>query len=289
MPTFRQLAAPILCGLVLGVLLGIAPQKVEAQEQSYASAKQAYRLGMRAHRSGNSERALPALTYAAGEGVLGAQLKLAEMFETGNGVDQNKATAFQYYQQIADAYAETSPRHPVVGHIAGVFIKLAEYHARGIEALNLESDLAKAAGFYLHAASYFGDPRAQYQLAKLHLAGEGVEQNPKLAVNWLANASRKRHAPSQALLGDLLWRGSAKIRRQPVKGLALLALARRNARGSDVVWIGDITRRAQAEADPDDLAKAQDLGRDWAKTQSGHFVAPTAMPTLDTADTALGR
>ena len=288
MPTFRHNAALVLYSLVLGVLFCIAPQPVGAQEQGYTSAKQAYRLGMQAHRAGNSARAVPALTFAAGEGVLGAQLKLAEMLETGNGVEQNKATAFQYYQQIADVYAETNPRHPVAGHIAGVFIKLAEHHARGIEALKLESDLAKAAGFYRHAASYFGDPRAQYQLAKLHLAGEGVEQNPKLAINWLANASRKRHAPSQALLGDLLWRGTKKIRRQPVKGLALLALAQRNARGSDAAWIGDIYKRAREEADPKDLAKARDLGRDWARSQSGNFVAPTAMPTVDTADTALG-
>ena len=260
-----------------------------ADPPSYASANQAYRQGLRAYRAGDMASALPALSFAAGEGVLGAQLKLARMYEAGDGLEQNDAKAFQFYQQIADAYAETSPRHPIARHIAGVFVKLGDYHARGIEELKLTSDTVKAAGYYRHAASFFGEPQAQYKLAKLYLLGDGVEKSPRLAVNWLANASKKRHAPSQALLGDLLWRGGQEIRQQPAQGLALLSLARRNANRQERDWIDNLYQSAFAKAGPEARAAAKVIGAKWGRSQIGGFEAPTSLPPVDTANSALTR
>ena len=126
---------------------------------------------------------------------------------------------------------------------------------------------------YRHAASYFGDVSAQFALAKMYLAGEGVNRNVHLAVNWLVNASRKQHAPSQAVLGDLLWRGNDELRAQPAKGLALLVVALENANGSaDAEWISALHARAEAEAQ---RQEREYLGRSvvtWLAASSLSFV-----------------
>ena len=286
----RAAAALVLAFLVLtGLVLAGGAAAQPAEEPAYASANQAYRIGMRAYRAGDAGAAVSALAFAAGEGVLGAQLKLAEMYEQGDGVETSRAKAFQLYRQVADAYAETSPRHPIAPHVAGAFVKLAGYYMAGVDELKIAPDPGSAVGLYRHAASYFGDPRAQVALARLYLAGKGVPKNGRLAVNWLANAAKKRHAPAQALLGELLWRGGPGVRRELAQGLALLELARRNATTDDAVWIGDLYRSAREEAGPEAHAKARALGREWAANQGDDYDIPAAPPAAGAADSAAPR
>ncbi len=197
------------------------------------------------------------------------------MYAAGTGVPQSDAKAFHYYQLIADQHAETGPRHPIAPYVAEAFVAIAGFYRNGLEELKVEPNLARAAGLLRHAASYFGDPTAQLELARMYLAGEGVPRNVRLAVNWLANASKKQHAPSQAVLGDLLWRGDKSIRRQPIKGLALLSLARQNAVGRDEAsWIDELLRRALAEARADQRAGATRVVARWRRKLPG--AAPKA-------------
>ena len=139
---------------------------------------------------------------------------------------KDRAKSYGYYQQIVSKFSGASPRHPVAGQIAKAFVALAGYYRDGIAELNIKPDAAYAASLYRHAASYFGHVEAQYNLARMYLEGTGVNKNVRLAVNWLTNATRKRHAPSQALLGNLLWNGYGAIYHEPLKGLALIELAR---------------------------------------------------------------
>jgi hypothetical protein len=256
MPTFKTTQRWGLAVLSVAALFVAGTANLSAQEKpQFKSANQAYRAGLAAHRAGAGERAVEALTFAANEGVLVAQLKLAEIYETGSGVEADPAKAFRIHQQVADTHAEMNPRHRMAPHIAGAFVALGDYYAIGVPALKIDADKARAADLYRHAASFFGDPRAQYKLAVVHLKGDGVSQNTQLAVNWLANAVKKKHAPSQAVLGDLLWRGRPDLSRRPSQGLALLELANRNAAGGpDAEWIGELLARAKGEAEPADAA-----------------------------------
>ena len=232
----------------------------------FSSATEAYRQGLEAYHAGLYDLAIPALEFAARFGVLGAQLRLAKIFSTGEGVPQSDAKAFHYYQLIADQYADTSPYHPIARYVAEAFIALAASHRKGIAELKMKPDLVRAAGLLRHAASYFGDPRAQFKLAQMYLAGEGVPKNTRLGVNWLANAAKKQHAPSQAMLGDLLWRGGKDVRRRPLRGLALLALARQNAEGTaDFDWIEKLHARAESEAGIKERAGAVEIMARWRR------------------------
>lgn len=277
--TCRWARAVCLTAGLTGVLIA-AP--AGAADDRYESPTAAYRQGLAALRGGSVEEAVRGLEYAAEKGVLGAQLKLAELYASGDGFPKRPIKAFRLYQKIANQYADTSPRHPVARYVAKAFVALAGYHRDGIPELGLEPDPTRAADLCRHAASYFGDVTAQYELARMYLDGEGVHRNRSLAVNWLANAAKKQHAPSQALLGDLLWRGEGELARQRLKGLALLSVARRNAAGTkDAEWIEKLFARAIAEARPEERAQANELAAHWRWALSGAQEPHAPWPAAD--------
>jgi hypothetical protein len=248
MPTFS--ASTI--GSVLAAVIILTPAGIGAADQPppYESATQAYREGVSAMKSGEMEAAVPALEYAAGRGVLGAQLKLARLYAAGRDVPKDDAKAFHYFQGIADQYADIPPSSPIAKYVGESFAALGKYYVSGIEAMPLHPDPIYAAGLFRHASAYFGNAEAQYQLGRLYLAGAGVEKNPTIAANWLAMAARKQHPGAQALLGEMLWRGDGVNQRQ-ARGLALLILAEENAKanGRKPDWIGDLYKKTLAEAD----------------------------------------
>ena len=122
-------------------------------------------------------------------------------------------------------------------------------------------DPVRAANLFRHAASYFGDADAQYQLARLYLDGDGVEKNVGLAINWLATAAKKQHAEAQATLGELLWRGSDDVRQRRARGLALIMLAHENAKasGKEPKWIEELYVEAQGATSAAMRKEAQNL------------------------------
>ena len=194
------------CKLAFGAvaaLMMLGPVAVGADDPPpYASATEAYRQGVSAIKAGKTAAAVPALEYAAKRGVLGAELKLARIYSSGrDDVPEDDAKAFSYFQAIADQYADISPSNPVAQYVGEAFVALGEYHLDGIRAIQLPSNPSYAADLFRHAASYFGNADAQYDLARLYLKGEGVEKDVGLAVNWLAMAAKKQHVASQATLG----------------------------------------------------------------------------------------
>lgn len=197
-------------------------------------------------------------------------MKLAELYAGGQKVPQSDAKAFGLYQRIAMRYADAGPRHPDALLISQSLVALAGYFRSGVESLDIVPDPGRAAGLYRHAASFFGSVTAQYELARMYLSGEGVNRNVRLAVNWLMNASRKQHAPSQALLGDLLWRGNAEGYHQPLNGLALLQLARERAAGTpDETWIAKLYDRSIEEAAPEQRERAGMIAKRWDRRLGG--------------------
>lgn len=205
-----------------------------------------------------------ALEVAAELGVIDAQLKLARMYEAGEDVPRSHAKAFDLYQRIVDDHADVRPHHDQAGGVAHAFVALGNYYRNGIPGSAVRIDKHRAASLLWHAASYLGDAEAQCNLAQMYLDGQGVPHNGRLAVNWLTNAAKKRHGKSQAILGDLLWRGAKDVRRQPLKGLALLSLARQNARDEDEArWIGDLYAGAYAGSQADERERAAKIADRW--------------------------
>ncbi len=217
----------------------------------FTSATEAYRQGASALKSGRTEESLPALEYAAKRGVLGAQIKLARIYATGrDGVAEDDAKAFTYFQAIADQQADISPSSPIAQYAAEAFVALGQYYLDGIASMLLAPNPSYAVDLFRHAASYFGDAEAQYRLARLYMNGNGVEKDVGLAVNWLATAAKKQHVAAQATLGEILWRGE-EVQHRQARGLALIILAHKNAvaSGKEPQWIGNLYREALGKSD----------------------------------------
>lgn len=249
-------------GSALAAVIVLTPAGIGAADEPplYESATQAYRQGVSAMKSGEMTAAVAALEYAAGRGVLGAQLKLARLYAAGRDVPKDDTKAFFHFQKIADQYADIPPSSPISKYVGESFAALGKYYVSGIEAMPLHPDPVYAAGLFRHASAYFGDAEAQYQLGCLYRTGAGVEKNSTIAANWLAMAARKQHPGAQALLGEMLWRGDG-VSQRPARGLALLMLAEENAKakGGEPEQIRQLYKETLAEADSGTRKRAMAL------------------------------
>jgi uncharacterized protein len=166
-----------------------------------------------------------------------AQWKLGRMYAAGDGVKQDDLRAFEIFRSLAEAYGHELPGTPHARFVANALVALGSYHLEGIPGTTIKPNPESAREIYAYAASYFGDPNAQYRLGRMYLDGNGGLKDPKQAARWLSLAAGKGQYEAQALLGELLLNGEY-MPRQTARGLMYLSLARDGApRGES--WIRD--------------------------------------------------
>lgn len=195
------------------------------------------------------------LAPAAKNGDISAEVEMARRLALGEGVKKNEAEAAIYFQAVINQLGEINARDKRGPLAATAFRFLAQFHQHGLPAANIAANPSYAFDLLHHAASYFGDPVAQYELARLLINGDGVTKNTRVGAQWLLRATLKGYAPAQALLGDMLWRGNG-VKRKPGEGLGLLAIARRNAAPADKAWISEMFETVRAEALPTEILEA---------------------------------
>jgi TPR repeat protein len=218
---------------------------------AYASVKDALRLGMRDYNAGDKLGAVKALEYAATQGHALALWKLGRMYAAGDGVPQDDLKAFEYFSRIADENADEAPSSARASVVASAFVSLGSYFLDGIKNSYVVANPERAAELFQYAASYFGDPGAQYNLARLYLEGTGVDKDARQAARWFNLAAEKGHHGAQALLGQLLMSGEG-VPRQRARGLAWLTIAKESSDLKREAWIGslyDEAFEAATEAD----------------------------------------
>ena len=150
---------------------------------------------------------------------------------------------------------------------------------------------------FQYAATIFGDPNAQYNLAHMYLVGAGgLAKDNVAAVRWLAVAAEKGHAPSQALLGHMLFTGDG-VPHQRARGLMWLEIAKDAAPDPKDPWIRELYQRDFELASDDDRQAAAAMrdarlkgapsapsGRNFFKT----FLRPLGLPLLGLAPSSAG-
>ncbi|MBF9234183.1 tetratricopeptide repeat protein [Microvirga alba] len=218
----------------------------------YGSAREALRNGMRDYNAGDKRGAAQALEYAAGQGHTLALWKLGRMYADGDGVQHDDLKAFEYFSKLADQNADETPDSPNAAVVSSAFVALGTYFLDGIKGTYVAANPARAVEMFNYAASYFSDPNAQYNLARLYLEGTGVDKDSRLAARWFNLAAEKGHHASQALLGHLLMNGQG-VPRQRAKGLMWLTLAREASTDSAKdQWITGLYDEAFAAAGESD-------------------------------------
>jgi uncharacterized protein len=248
---FRRRTACLVAGLgTVAIAAGVAqaldaaprPQPL-APAIKYGSVREALRDGVRDYNAGDKQGAAQALEYAATQGHTLALWKLGRMYAEGDGVQHDDLKAFEYFSKLADLNADESPDSPNAGVIASAFVALGSYFLEGIKGTYVAANPGRAREMFQYAASYFSDPNAQYNLARLYLDGAGVDKDARQAARWFNLAAEKGHHPSQALLGHLLINGQG-VPRQRARGLMWLILAREAADPVKEGWIEDLYDKA---------------------------------------------
>jgi TPR repeat protein len=217
--------------------------------------------GTQALRDGRTDEAVTALEYAAGQGVSAAMWKLGRMYADGDGVDQNRQRAFEYFRDLAKTHAYDPPGTPQARFVANAFVTLGHFYLEGIPETAVKADPVLAHEMFRYAASYFGDPDAQYNLGRLYLAGKGAPKDGIQASRWFNLAADKGHRNAQASLGAMLFKGQ-DVARQAALGLAWLTVARDGitkdggGTGRDEAWITETYSSAFAQASDSERALA---------------------------------
>ena len=279
-PLRRRLAFAAIGTLTLGLAPAFgfdgstsnAPEKIPG---NFSDPQQALRVGVDDLKAGDAVASVPALTYAAEGGQAIARWKLGEMYADGDGVARDDVKAYHYFNQMVEDYDEDQPDRRNLSAISNAFVAVGVYCLNGIPNSDVRADPRRAHELFQYAATIFGDPNAQYNLAHMYIVGAGgVAKDNIAAVRWLAVAAQKGHAPSQALLGHMLFIGDGVPHQRP-RGLMWLEFAKDAALDPREAWIRDLYQRDFAQASDDDRQAAASLHDARAKA------APPSAPVRD--------
>jgi TPR repeat protein len=240
----------------------------------FKSAQQALRAGIDDLRAGDAKSSVEALKYAAAGGQSLAQWKLGRMYAQGQGVPHDDLQAYQYFDQLVQSYNEDEPERRDIAAVSDAFVAVGVYCLNGIPNTEVKADPERALEMFQYAATNFGDPDAQYNLARMYMDGAaGLAKNNMRAARWLALAAEKQHRPAQAVLGHLLFEGVGVPRQRP-KGLMWLTIAKSAAQGPKDDWMIQLYAEDFAAASDDDRQIAALYLSDRAKGGGGGLPPP---------------
>jgi exopolysaccharide production negative regulator len=287
----RQIALIVLGTVMMGFTPALAldgsntnaPKKIPVK--NFTSSQQALLAGLDDLKAGNVESSVAALTYAAEGGQPLARWKLGEMYANGEGVPRDDVKAYHYFNRLVEDYDEDQPYQRDLGAISNAFVAVGVYCLNGVPDSDLRSDPVRAHELFQYAATTFGDPNAQYNLAHMYITGAGgLAKDNITAIRWLALAAKKGHPQSQALLGHMLFVGDGLLD-QRVRGLMWLELAKDGALGPKDKWIRELYQRDFQMATDDERHAAGAMHQGLAKgtepipTRSGatSFLQPSVI------------
>ena len=263
MRTCEVVIRAMTCGIALAITPALAFDGSKATDTR--TPVEAFRSGAHALKIGEKAKALTSLEYAAEKGHALAQWKLGRMYAEGDGVPQDDLRAFEYFRSIANSHADDSPGTPQARFVANAFVALGHYYLDGIPKTAIKPDPVRARQMFSYAASYFGDPDAQYFLGRLYLDGVGSSRDPRQAVRWFGLSAQKGQSQAQAMLGAMLFSGE-HLPRQAARGLMWLTLAKDGA-AADQSWINKLYDSAFNQATEDERALALVYLQRWMEAR----------------------
>jgi uncharacterized protein len=221
--------------LAIGLMAAASIAAAEPASVSQSPLQQ----GLDAYHAGQQEAAIPALSEAAATGEpsgrLYAEFYLARIYSESVGADHPKA--YMLFRKIAEENVDVDPdRSPRAPFVAKSLIALAGYLRAGIKEIDLAPNPRRATDYLHHAATYFGDKDAQFELARLYLGGEGGDDDIKRGLHYLATLTEASHPAAQAVLADLFWHGR-HVKKDEGRALALATIAAANAPAHERIWI----------------------------------------------------
>ena len=272
----KLFAMRISSGILAAVFIAAASTAFAAGSVRYASPQAAFEQGLGAYKSGYYEIAIPALEEAATKGAelnrFFAEFYLARIYSDNASAVTDHAKAYMLFQKLADDNADVDPddgqRAPFV---AKALTALAGYVRTGLKEIGLAPDPSRAVDYLHHAATFFGDKDAQFELAKVYLGGRGTPEDVKRGMHYLSVLTEEGYPSAQALLADLLWRGRY-VKKDERRALALIRMAVENAPEHERIWIEDTYQNIYCGTSAGTRQQADGIVARWRKI----FSPPTA-------------
>jgi TPR repeat protein len=263
MPVARALLATAALLAVAGV----------AAAQQDPAGQSALKRGVSAYHQGQQEAAIPALTEVAATGDASAKFLaeffLARAYAEGAGAAANHTKAYVLYRKIADENVEVPERSQRAAYVAKALVALAGYVHSGLKEIDLAPNPRTAARYLEHAATYFGDRDAQYELARTYVGpGKWTAGEISIGLHYLSVLTQTGHASAQATLAELFWRGR-HVRKDEARALALAGLALANAPVHERKWIEDTYGAIFCGMPAATREAAGGLARRWSRMLSG--------------------
>src|SRR5262249_28037475 len=148
--------------------------------------------------------------------------------------------------------------------VAKALTALAGYLRNGIPEIGLRPDTERAADYLHHAATFFRDKEAQFELAKIYLGGRGTPEDVKRGIHYLSVLTEEGDPGAQAYLADLYWRGRY-VKKDERHALVLIRMAVQNAPKQERVWIEDIYQNIYCGASQGTRQQADGIIAHWRK------------------------
>jgi hypothetical protein len=288
-PTSRLLYALCAAAVFAAAALAACAGGATAQQaRAYGSAQAAIDNGLEAYQAGQREAAIAALSEADAHGDASekfvAEFYLARIYSQTFG-EADHTRAFVLYRKLADENLnvdpETNRRAPFV---AKALIALAGYVRAGVKEIDLKPSPARAIAYLHHAAVFFGDKDAQFELARIYLGADPRGGDVRLGLHYLSALTEDGYAPAQAMLADLFWRGH-HVNKDERRALALATIATEAAPPHERIWIEDTYATIFCASTPAARVDAGRLVTLWRKM----FAAPEPSARLATRELLPGR
>ena len=192
----------------------------------YASPQAAFEQGLGAYKSGYYEIAIPALEEAAAKGAelnkFFAEFYLARIYsDNASALDRPRQGVHAVPEARRRQRRRRSRRRPARALRRQGADRARRLPARGVREIGLAPDPERAVDYLHHAATFFGDKDAQFELAKVYLGGVGTPEDVKRGMHYLSVLTEEGYPGAQALLADLLWRGRY-VKKDERRALALI-------------------------------------------------------------------
>jgi hypothetical protein len=267
----------IYSGVIALLLMVCAGAASAGDDQRDQSAQALLEKGLAAYRHGQFSVAVPALKEAVASGgettSFFAEFYLARIYADSLSNVADPSKAFVLFRKIADENADIDPDDQRAPFVAKALIALAGYTRRGLPDINVPANQRRAANYLHHAAIFFNDKEAQFELARLYLSGDGGNDDVRRGLHYLSSLSEQSYPAAQALLAELFWKGRY-VNPDERRALALVTMAVENAPPHDRIWIEETYHTIFCAATQGTRQEADGIMARWRRV----FARPLAEP-----------
>ena len=208
-----------------------------------------------------------ALEFAAKEGDAIAMWQLGRHYSK-----RNHLRSFEMFSRLVSTQGAQTPYSNKAPFTAHALVSLGSYYRKGIPDTYVSRNSDQAWKMFMTAATYYGDPRAQYSLFEM-CDGELTDRCSQVqAGRWLKRSAVNGEIIAQAQFGYRQFEGEKGVRRNKIAGLTWLTIARERAHVARHAQVFELHERAFSLANAEERSEARIRAEKWMQSKCGNVL-----------------